>query len=111
MSAFTCEMVQQPTATIVKLGGQMNLSDINEFDRHFKAIVGSKPSLVVVDLSDLQTISSAGIGGLLRLQKTLSGLECNVRLAALPDEIARILTMARLTELFKITDTVEDAIN
>jgi anti-sigma B factor antagonist len=111
MSTFKCELLEQPAATIMKLRGEINFADMQEFDKHAKHIAGTKARTVVLDMSDLEMISSAGIGGLLRLQKTLSGHKCNVRLAALPDNISKIFQAAKLSELFKITQTVDEAMH
>lgn len=111
MSAFQCEVQHQSGGTILRLVGQIGLAEAEEFDRQCRRVAESRPARVVLDMSGLTMLSSAGIGALLRLQKMFASIQCEVRLAALPAEIVQILELSRLTSLFTVAPTVADAMN
>ncbi len=111
MSDLTCQFVEDPKGVILKLAGEFSNAGMDEFSRQTKRLSAQKPPLVVLDLSELNIITSAGIGALLRLQKTMSSLKCTIRLAALTPEIAQVLTLSRLTDVLNVTPTVAEALN
>jgi anti-anti-sigma factor len=111
MDTFRCEIEQRLPTTIMKLIGQIGLAEAEEFDRQVRAVAAAGPTRVVLDMSGLTMLSSAGIGALLRLQKTLGAKKCAVCLAALSQEIAQVLELSRLLSLFTISPTVAEAMN
>jgi anti-sigma B factor antagonist len=64
---------------------------------------------LVVDCTRLNYISSYGMGLLVRLHKKLASKGGDVKLAAVAGAVPRVLSMARLNEVFQIFPTVEDA--
>jgi anti-anti-sigma factor len=64
---------------------------------------------VVIDLSAVTMIDSAGIRSLVRGHTTAQRLGCTIRLAAVPPEVARVLDAARLGGVFELHGSVEAA--
>jgi anti-sigma B factor antagonist len=111
MSEFSCEVSEQGGGLVLKLGGQMTLAEMDDFDREVARVAARRPSRIVLDLADLRMISSAGIGALLKLQRRAQELKCDLRLAAPPFAIEDVLRKARLDAVFTIVPTVGDAMN
>lgn len=100
---------EQPRGLVMKLSGQFTYRETDEFDREARRLAARMPPLLVLDLSDITMLTSAGIGALLRLQKTMTGLQCTVRMAAPPAEIAQMLQLSRLSDVFQVSRTVDEA--
>lgn len=66
---------------------------------------------VVVDLTGLKHIDPTGMGVLVGMKKRAEAYGGWVRLACVPEDIARIFRVVGLDKVFVITDTVEGAIN
>ncbi len=111
MSDLRCDISEEPKGLVMKVCGQMTFEEADDFNKFAKHVAERKPSLLVLDLSELRLITSAGLGALLRLQKTMTNAKCAIRLAALPAEIAQVLTLSRLTDVFKVAPTVAEALN
>ncbi len=64
---------------------------------------------LIVDCTRLTYISSHGLGVLVRLHKKLAVKGGDVKLAAVAGAVPRVLSLTRLSEIFQIFPTVEDA--
>ncbi|MBK8913448.1 MAG: STAS domain-containing protein [Phycisphaerales bacterium] len=91
---------------IVKLPGDLRdgdcLSDL------FSAVTGASTRLVL-DLSDVTFVSSAGLGALVRLVAYANTLEARVALAAPSPFVANLLQVTHLSRFFEIHAGVEAA--
>jgi|CXWL01.1.fsa_nt_gi anti-sigma B factor antagonist len=110
MSNLSCQIDEQPNGLVMKLTGQITASETGDFEKQVKLVAASQSPVVVLDMSDLTFISSAGIGALLRLHKTVHGAKRNLRMAAIPADIANMLEASRLTDLFNVSPTVSEAL-
>ena len=79
---------------------QAVLSDVLEGGKH-KA---------VVDLSKTEWMSSAGIGALVGARQSFADVGAQIMLAGLTERIKELVVISRLTEVFEIHDTVEEAL-
>jgi anti-anti-sigma factor len=111
MSQLTFHMIEDQQSVVLKLTGPFTQTEAEAFEMQTRNVAAKKPALLVLDLSGLTLITSAGLGALLRLQKTMSGQKCKIRMAALPAEIAKVLDAARLTDVFVVCPTVAEALN
>ena len=65
---------------------------------------------VVVDLSKCEWMASAGIGALVGARQAYVDVGAQIMLAGLTSRIKELVVIARLTEVFEIHDTVEEAL-
>ena len=65
---------------------------------------------VVLDLSNVQWVNSAGIGTILACYTSLINRNGQLKLACVTDKVQSLLTITRLINIFEVYDTVEDAI-
>jgi anti-sigma B factor antagonist len=63
---------------------------------------------VIIDFSKVDYLDSSGMGMLLSLQKKSKDKE--LRLCGLNDAVANLLKLTKLDTIFKIYDTVEEAL-
>jgi anti-anti-sigma factor len=65
---------------------------------------------VVVDLSSVVYVDSAGMGSLVRCFKRCSEVDGELRLAGVSSRLKTLLGLARLIELFQVFDDVDAAL-
>lgn len=111
MSNLQCDLSQQAQGLLLKLTGQFGYSEMDEFDKQAKRMASQNPTLVVLDMSELRMITSAGIGALLRLKKSMDTRKCVLRMAALPSNIEEVFKLSRLSDVFQIVASVDQAMN
>ncbi|HEY3874821.1 MAG TPA: STAS domain-containing protein, partial [Candidatus Kapabacteria bacterium] len=65
---------------------------------------------LIVDLSEVEHIDSAGISALLLAQRQMTIHEGELRLASVKPEVRTLLEMTQLDRVFRMFDTVEEAV-
>ena len=69
----------------------------------------SRERVVVVDMSGVAVIDSSGVASLLEAFQTARKRGKEFVLASVGESVSRVLKLARLDTVFKITDDVEGA--
>lgn len=64
----------------------------------------------VIDLSKTEWMASAGIGALVGARAAYEDVGAQISLAGLTNRIKELITITRLTEVFEVHDTVEEAL-
>ncbi len=111
MSDIACSIANEGTAAVLKVTGQITYSEVAEFEKQAFEAASSKPPVLVIDMSEVSAVSSAGIGSLLKLDVKLRAQKCALRIAAPTPVIADIFRHARLNGVLKILPTVAAALN
>ena len=105
------ETKQYTRVDLVELGGRIDSNTAADLEAAFKAITDAKRFRVVVDMQDLEYISSRGLRALIStLKETRRWNRGDLRLCNVPERIAGVLDMAGLTPLFQIFDSAVDAV-
>lgn len=92
-------------------GGFLSDPEVSNFHNRLRALKEEKIISVVVDLSRVDLISSAGVGALVGGAKTLREVSGDLRLASLSERTHSVLiVIARLSSVFSIFDTVDEAV-
>lgn len=110
MNGLACQITDHENGTVLKLRGQFTLAEVGEFNTHLAGIVGRKPPLIVIDMEELSMLSSAGIGALIKLQRSVRDFQCALRLAALQKDIESVIRASRLDAVFTITPSLTEAL-
>jgi len=96
---------------LVELSGRIDSNTAGELEAALAAITGAQRFRIVVDMQDLEYISSRGLRALIStLKQTRRWNRGDLRLCNLPPRIAGVFDMAGLTPLFKIYDNTVDAV-
>jgi anti-anti-sigma factor len=88
------------------LGG----ADTGELDEKLYALLGRGSKQVVIDLAHTDWMNSSGIAILIHHYKKFRDIGGNLRLANLTKNIEKILVIAKLTSVFEVYDSLDDAI-
>jgi len=96
---------------LIEIGGRIDSNSAARLEEAFKAIIGEKRFRIVVDMQDLEYISSRGLRALIAtLKETRRWNRGDLRLCNVPTRIQEVLDLAGLTPLFKIYDNAVDAV-
>ena len=67
-------------------------------------------TLIVIDLSNVEYLPSMGLGAIIQIYKKCQVRQQKLKLAALNQELRRIVCVTRLDRIFDLVDTVEGAV-
>jgi anti-anti-sigma factor len=96
-------------ATTLKIVGRVDSSVAKALEQKVLD-VASRDGGIVVDLSGMHYVSSAGLRSFIILAKQARAKNQIIALAGMSDEVAEIFEISGLLELFKIYDSVEAAV-
>jgi anti-anti-sigma factor len=102
--------IQHGTVTLVRISGTVDALTSGEVTRFFDELIAENYTLIAIDMSDLDYMSSAGLRVLLLALKQVRPLEGDLRLASPQDAVLRVLRMAGLTSIIEVYNTVEEAL-
>jgi anti-sigma B factor antagonist len=110
-SKLQITQAEQDDITIVTLSGQITLDDGDlAFGRHIDQLIAAGGRKVVVDLSGVSYIDSAGVGMLVSESQRLTAHGGSMRLAHLTARSHHLLAMLKLKFVFEIYDDVDAAV-
>jgi anti-sigma B factor antagonist len=101
---------QSGVAIIVIQGKMMGGPDTGELDEKLYALLGKGTKTAIVDLAGCEWINSSGLSILIHHYKKFRDAGGELKLANLTDKIERIMVISRLTEVFRVYDSVDAAL-
>ena len=96
---------------VVSLSGRLDAYAANDVERKLDSLLAAEQVHLVVDLSCLEYISSSGLRVLLAALKKVRKQQGDIRLACLQPYVREVFDIAGFTQLFKVCDKEEDAVN
>jgi anti-sigma B factor antagonist len=97
--------------SVVSVSGKMmGGPDTGELDEKLYSLLAKGNKNAVVDLLNCEWINSSGLSILIHHYKKFKDAGGELRLANLTDKIERIMVISRLTEVFSVHDTLEEAV-
>ncbi len=88
------------------LGG----TDTGELDEKLYALLGRNQKKVIIDLGKTDWMNSSGIAILIHHWKKFDDAGGKLKLANLTKKIEKIMIIAKLTTVFEVHDTLEEAL-
>jgi len=98
-------------ALALKLSGHLGHASVDELAKVFDEKIGQGRNNFIVDMQDLQYISSAGLRCLLQASSKVSQLSGKIVLCGLQPEVKQIFDVSGFTSLFPTYDTLHKALN
>ncbi len=96
--------------TIVHVEGFINAHTVNQFESTLKEQVENKSYRLVVNCSDLQYISSAGLGALMGVIEEVRENGGDIRLSGMSESVFNVFDILGFTELYQIFDDLDHAV-
>jgi anti-sigma B factor antagonist len=94
---------------VIPLSGKLDAYSSREMEATFNAVVDTGNIRVVVDATNLEYISSAGLRVLLSALKKVKKQQGDIKLACLSPQVKTVFDIAGFNQLFFIAETVEAA--
>lgn len=96
---------------LVEVAGRVDSGTAPQLEQALKKIIKDGRYRIVVDLSETEFMSSAGLRALLSALKEVRRFNRgDVRLSSMPDKIKKAFDLAGFLELFKVYDNAVDAV-
>lgn len=107
---FSITAEQLGEASVVRLAGSCTMEVAAQVGTRLVEVVAQGAAPVIVDIAALDFIESAGLGGLVAGYVRARKLGSEVFLVSPQPAIRHLLNLTRLTQLFPVFDSVEDAL-
>jgi len=105
------QVKQHKRVDYVEVSGRIDSNNAGRLEETFNDITAAKRFRIVVDMQNLEYISSRGLRALIAtLKETRRWNRGDLRLCNVPVRIQEVLDLAGLTPLFKIFDNSVDAV-
>lgn len=102
---------RQGDIVVLTLTGEITLDDGDlAFGRHVDQLVAAGGRQIIVDLSSVSYIDSAGVGMMVAKSQRVAGQGGSMRLAHLTARSHHLLAMLKLKMMFEIYDDVDAAL-
>jgi anti-sigma B factor antagonist len=102
---------QQDDTTIFRLReARLDSGNAGQLKAEFLILAQPDIQNLIVDLSEVRHIDSAGLSALLLAQRQMTVHEGELRLAGVSGEVLSLLEMTQLNRVFRIFNTMEEAI-
>lgn len=100
----------QGDVTVLTLQGKLDAVTAPAFEQKVRALVDGGVTRLVVDLAGLDYISSAGLRGLLLLNKMLKAKAGRACLAGVQGNVRSVFEMSGFSSIFEVRDTAAAAL-
>jgi anti-sigma B factor antagonist/stage II sporulation protein AA (anti-sigma F factor antagonist) len=97
-------------AVLLKPAGRLDLSNADAFKDALSAALSSAQGALIVDLSGVEYISSAGLRSLMIVFKASKGESKGFAVAALQPLVLEIFTISRFNTVFPLFNTLREAV-
>ena len=100
-----------PRGLIVRIAGELGVDQIDELDRQLHLLVVLKPTLAVLDLTQVPFVSSMAIGSLVRFRNQVKEAGGRVALAGMQKNVADSFKYTGLEKVFALHKSVAEAVD
>ena len=107
---FKIDVEETGSAAVVRIRGSAGMTQAEQMRRQFEQLAARQVSLIVLDLSQMEFISSLGLGAIITGHLKSRHHNGRIRLVNPRPAVRKLLEMTRLTKLFPIYPTVEQAL-
>lgn len=103
-------VTRQGDAAVMKVSGSVSITDADQLRKGLEALAAERVPLIVLDLSEMNFISSLGLGAIISGHLKCRHHHGQIRLAKPTGPVRELLETTRLTKLFGIYDSLEQAL-
>lgn len=108
---MSIELSRQPGFTIIKLAGRLNASVSNSIEERALDTISSCTTPVIVDISDIDYMSSEGLRLLMLMTKKAKSLSLPLVVAEPAPLVQEVFEISMFTRILDICPTIEQAIH
>lgn len=89
---------------------RIDMSISRAFRDQIEEILKEKPAVTVIDLEEVEYLDSSALGTLVSILKTSKANGGEIRLANLSQSLRSLMKLSKLEAMFKIFDSVDEAV-
>lgn len=102
---------QRGDAVVLSASGRVDESTADQFRENLLSAMDAGPSTAVIDLGGVDYMSSRGLRALTLAQRASQSHGTTIVLARPNETMREILAISRYDMVFRVADTIEDALN
>lgn len=95
---------------IVRVTGDVGVAHIDRLNTLLRGLLESKPTCIILDLSETNNVGSMALGSLVHFNKLAKATGAKVRIAAPSQTALQGILLARLDTIFDVFATLDDAV-
>jgi len=103
-------VTKQDAAAVIELHGSVRMADCDLMRQAIDDLTAGRTSPIVLDMTDLDFICSAGLGAIISGHLKTRDYAGRICLVSPQAAVLKLLETTRLTEVFAIFATVEEAL-
>ncbi len=111
MSKLQVDKRQVDDVLVLSLKGMLDVHTVPAFEAALGEAIGAQQFKIVVDLSQLDYISSAGLGVFMGYVEEIRSHDGDIKIAGANPKVYKIFDLLGFPNLFQFFDTVEAAIH
>lgn len=111
MGGFAVERKDHEDISILNLSGFLDLHTVPKFEEAIQNLVDENRFHILVNLKELDYISSAGLGVFMGFIEEIREKEGDIKLSNLSPRVYKVFDLLGFPALFQIFDEEEQAIN
>jgi anti-sigma B factor antagonist len=105
------DVSKRGAACILRLAGAVGMNEASALGLQLEKLVQQPGALVVIDMEHLDFLCSSGLGALIDAHAKARPFDGEVRIAGPSLMVKRLLETTRLTNLFPVYPSVDEALN
>jgi anti-anti-sigma factor len=107
---FKISSENRSSCVVIKLCGSCNMVEASRLGEELLRATSKQPRLILLDMSELDFITSDGLGSIVAGYLRCRKYKGDIRLIGPPSGIRQLLELTRLTNLFEIRPSVEEGL-
>lgn len=107
-SHFRVEVHNEGRASVIAVGGELDLASSAALEAELGRVIGSSVSLVIVDLRELQFMDSTGLSTLVKAHQRAEEVGKRLALIRGPQQVQRLLSLTGVAERLELADSPEE---
>jgi anti-sigma B factor antagonist len=108
--SLAIEVEDRDGATIVRLGGEVDLNVSPKLRARLKVLTSERKPVIVIDMAGVPYIDSSGVATLVECLQSVSRYQGRLRLCSLTKRASGVFEISRLDTVFRIYGTLEEAL-
>jgi len=101
---------EQKHVSVMSVSGRVDSATAPDLESSLKKLVESDKTQIVLDLKDVEYMSSAGLRAMVSTLKAVKRVNGDLRLANPSPRVEEVLRLAGLTSIFSIHPTQDEAV-
>jgi anti-anti-sigma factor len=101
---------KEQDVAVIAVTGRVDAVTAPQFEKHLSTLIEAGELLLLIDLSDLEYISSAGLRTLLATAKRLKTIRGELLFAGLRGPVEEVFKISGFHTIFKVYETTADAL-